>query len=116
MDPVQAVEDLEKTLPEHHDVFDCRGRARAVKKLAQIPAVRIFQYQRVRIKLPERSVELDYVRRWARSESQQRTGLVGVGGLMFLGVVCFEDESVLGGTILFIPSHLDVSYFELEVE
>lgn len=110
MNPVQAGEDLKEALPKHDDILDCRGWGALGKEVAQIPAVGIFQYQRVRAKLPERSVELDYVRRWVESEPLQRTVLVLVGSFMLFAVVGFEDEGTLGGPALFVLRDSDVNH------
>ncbi len=59
--------------------------------------------------LLERSVELDYIGRWAGAELPQRTTLDVVGGFMLLVVVDFEDECVLGGTTVLILSGSGVS-------
>ena len=63
VDLLQTGEDLEEIRPKHDSILDCGGSGLSVEKLAQIPAVRIFQYQRVRVVLLERSVEPDYVGR-----------------------------------------------------
>jgi hypothetical protein len=59
VDSVQAGKDLEKALPEHHHIVDCRGSVAIVEEVSQIPTVHIFQYQAGRAKLSEGPVELD---------------------------------------------------------
>jgi hypothetical protein len=109
VDLLQTGEDLKETRPEPDDVLDSRGWGVGVEKMAQIPAVCILQYQSVRTMLLERSVEIDYVKRWAGVKPQQRATLSVVGGLMPVVVIDFKDKFMLGGPILSIPRGSDTS-------